>query len=88
MVRLLMAIYDTKAEVYFAPFVAPTLGACYRNLADEVNKKGDPSNMLASHPGDFELCECGSYDDETGYIEAHKAPKIICRLSDLVVVED
>lgn len=88
MVRLLLAIYDNKAEVYFAPFVAATMGAAYRNLADEVNKKGDPSNMLASHPGDFELCDLGSYDDETGYIEVHKSPKMICKLSDLVIAAE
>lgn len=84
MVHGLYCIYDKKAEVYAAPFASATRGTVYRQLADVVARKGDPANMLAQHPGDFELCACGGFDDETGTVHG-SALEVILNLKDLVV---
>lgn len=85
MKKMLLVIYDSKAEMYMNPFSVPTLGVAYRNLADEVARVSDPSNQFAHHAGDFELYRLGVFDDESGEIVAEKEPRLVCRLSDLKV---
>lgn len=86
-VKLLLVLYDSKGEFFLSPFCVPSLGVAYRDLADQVAKVGG-DNMLANHPGDFELYKLGVYDDESGFIQAEKSPALVCRLSDLKVSDD
>lgn len=85
-VKLVVALYDVKAELFHNPFTVPALGVAYRNLADQVAMVGDKDNVLSQHPGDFELWKLGVFDDETGFIQGEKQPAKVCLLSDLVVV--
>lgn len=82
--RMLLVLRDSKSEQYLAPFIVPTLGVAYRNLADEVAKVGS-DNMLANHPEDFQLMRLGTYDEDTGQIVLEKEPRIVCSLADLKV---
>ncbi|AXH77862.1 MAG: nonstructural protein [Microviridae sp.] len=84
--RLVLCLYDKKAESYHDPFCVPALGVAFRNLADEVNRRGD-GNVLFSHAGDFDLVQLGTFDPESGYLEADQ-PRIICSLGDLRVRDD
>ncbi|WNK12616.1 MAG: nonstructural protein [Microvirus sp.] len=81
MSKLLLALFDSKAEEFFAPFLVPTLGMAYRNLQDEI-KRGGEGNILSSHPEDFILYRLGTYDTETGDIVV--AREMVCKLSSLV----
>lgn len=83
--RLLLCLYDVKAETYNAPFTVPTLGVAYRNLADEVARKGDSSNVLAAHPEDYVCVQVGTFDDESGVVSAFPTPKLMFNVSDLKV---
>lgn len=81
MSKLMLALFDSKAEEFFAPFLVPTLGMAYRNLQDEIRKGGD-GNILASHPEDFYLYRLGTFDTESGEIVAQL--ETVCKLSSLV----
>lgn len=83
--KIVLCLYDTKAELYNSPFVVPTIGVAYRNLADEVGRKGDPANQLAMHPEDFVCVQLGTFDEESGLLFPEKAPKMVFNLKDLVV---
>lgn len=81
--RLLLVLRDTVAGQYMAPFVSPTLGVAYRQLADAVNRESTPDDPLVAHPEDFELFRLGVYDDETGLMTLEEKPRSVCKLSDL-----
>lgn len=81
MSKLMLALFDSKAEEFFAPFLVPTLGMAYRNLQDEIRKGGD-GNILSSHPEDFMLYKLATFDTESGEIVVGR--EMICKLSSLV----
>lgn len=64
---LMMAIYDSKAEVYSRPFFAVAAGSAVRSFDDAVN---DGKSEYSAHPGDYTLFLIGEYDDSTGQSKA------------------
>lgn len=66
MVRM-FAIYDEKALVYKTPFTFPQRGQALRVFTDLAN---DSRTEIGKYPGDFVLYEVGTFDDETGALEA------------------
>jgi hypothetical protein len=68
------AVMDTKAEAFMNPFYVRTLGEAIRSFTDESNKQESP---FFKHPEDFNLFELGDFDQFTGVLQPHKAPKSI-----------
>lgn len=58
----LFTVFDNKAEVYSAPFVAPSKAAALRQFLDFAEKEGHPFN---AHPADYSLYFLGDFDDAT-----------------------
>lgn len=68
----LFSIRDQKVGVFNNPFIAPNVNAIIRQFGDAVaNKDGD----LGKYPQDFDLYEVGSFNPETGVIDAYGQPK-------------
>lgn len=83
--KAVFVLYDRVAELYMLPMFFPNLGVCMRAIKDEASRGGEASTGLAQHPGDFDLCEIGSYDEETGeLVKRHEYPRVVCRVSDLL----
>lgn len=78
---LAFVIRDRAANVFDRPFFAIARGAAIRSFSDAVNG-GDPN--FSKHPGDFDLFELGTYDDNTGLFETG-VPHQIAVGKDLVV---
>ena len=74
--KLLMSLYDLKAEEYLVPFLVPTLGSAYRMLQDEV-KRGRDDSPLSTHPGDFDLIQLGVFDTESGDIDTDSRSRVV-----------
>lgn len=79
--KIILSIYDKKAELYMQPFFVPTVGVAFRNLQDEIARGGD-DNVLAKHPEDFQLFHIGHYEEEAGTIHPHP-PKLLVEILDL-----
>lgn len=78
-----LALYDRVGEVFHTPMFMQNLGVAFRGLKDEIARGGE-GNTLATHTGDFELYELGTYDQESGeFMPVGSAPRLICRLSEL-----
>jgi hypothetical protein len=84
MMKLICCLRDLRAEQFMQPFFVPTIGVASRNLEDEYDRGGE-GNMLKAHPGDFDLYQLGSFDDETGYLHPADGPIRILNVASLVV---
>lgn len=71
MIRKMFTIYDSKAELYLAPFFMKTKGEALRAFTDTLS---DPQSQIAKHPQDFTLFELGEYDDCHATIDMHQTP--------------
>lgn len=65
----IFSVYDNKAEVYGAPILCITSGVAMRMFSELVN---DPTSFAGRHPADYELCELGVFDNNTGFFESYK----------------
>lgn len=82
MKKVILCVKDTAARVFGTPFVVQAAAQGVRGLRDEVNSSEAKSD-LARHPDDFELYEIGSFDEDSGLIEATPEPILVCRAKDL-----
>jgi hypothetical protein len=72
-VKLIMvAIHDSKSELFGRPLFVRAFGEAERSFADVVN---DGKSDYAKYPADFTLFEIGSFDDVTGVLTALAAPR-------------
>lgn len=74
--KYIYTVYDSKAEVYLAPFFMRAKGEAIRAFVDMAN---DSKTQIGAHPEDFTLFEIGTFDDRTGVLVSHEA-KISCGL--------
>lgn len=58
-------IYDTKAEIYFAPQLFRTSLDFIRGIQQAAK---DSNSMLSQHPADYELYILGSWSESTAEI--------------------
>lgn len=72
MKKLVCCLKDTKAELFMAPVVIPTLAAMYRDLRDAARPGQD--NPISKYPADFVVYQLGSFDDETGRLDVFPDP--------------
>jgi len=71
--RLIMvAIHDSKSELFSRPMCMRAYGEAERAFADVIN---DGQSDYAKHPEDFTLFEVGAFDDSTGVVVPLPAPR-------------
>lgn len=54
------SVLDTKADAFQTPFFMPSTGQAVRAFKDLAN---DGQSLVSRHPGDFQLCCIGEFDD-------------------------
>lgn len=67
-------IRDIKADTWFNPFVANSIGGAIRSFGDEVQKSD--GNPLSMHPDDYELYVCGDFHSDTGIFDLHTPQRV------------
>lgn len=82
-ITVMCSVRDVVASTFGRPFFAVNTASATRSLTQEVNSQSD-GNMLNSNPGDFELYELGSFDDQTAMFDLLSQPRLIVRCGDLV----
>jgi len=61
--KVLCSVYDQKARVYSAPFLADTEESAVRDFARAVV---DAKLLKDKFPADYELCLVGQFDESEG----------------------
>lgn len=79
---VVLSVFDVALKAYGRPFVAPTVAAGQRAVADEVNT---PNTELNKHHGDYRLFKLGEFDDETGLLSCGPSPELIVNCSGLYI---
>lgn len=67
MKSLVFAVYDSKLQAFMLPWIAQNEQMAKRNFATVAN---DPGTQLCEHAEDFALYQIGTFEDETGHLEA------------------
>lgn len=75
-------VRDIKTDQYGNPMFLINKGQALRSFGDECNRTAE-DNMFNKHPEDFELCEIGTWDSDTGIFETY-APKQIALATDFI----
>lgn len=65
----IFSIFDSKAEVFSAPFFMATAGEAIRAFKDLVN---DSQSTVSRHPGDYRLMCLGTFDNHSGLISTEQ----------------
>lgn len=65
----IVGIFDRKAQSFISLGTTPHVGVAARELAETVNNKEHPTN-ISKWPGDFSLWDLGTFNTETGKVEA------------------
>lgn len=65
-------VYDSKAEAYLPPFLAPNTGVATRMFTDVCN---DPKHEFNKHAEDYTLFEIGEFDSLSGCLVSYEAKK-------------
>lgn len=66
---IVCAVRDSALDAFMRPFFVPARGLAIRSFSDEVNRVAE-GNGLNSHPDDYELYCIGTFDEDTGRLEA------------------
>ena len=84
-IMIVCSVRDVVASTFGRPFYAPNTASARRSLSIQINQRdADPNDVLVSHPGDFELYELGSFDDQSAQFELYPQPQLVVRCGDLV----
>lgn len=85
MIYIVCAIRDVKGDLFGQPFFSASVGMAIRGFSDECTRP-DPEgrNLLARHPGDFELYQLGTFDDQSGRFVLFDDKKQLVHGSDCV----
>ncbi|WNK13753.1 MAG: nonstructural protein [Microvirus sp.] len=81
MLRTLVCLFDSKAQMFLSPFVVPHLAVAFREIKTAAARKGE-GNGLADYPGDFQLYELGTFDDSSGDVEG--LLRLVCDVRSIV----
>lgn len=84
--KVVIAMYDTVAEIFTPPMFVPSVGVAYRDLQD-VAARGGEGNVLAAHGGDFQVFQLGTYDEQTGVFSPLPRPVLLVEVSALLKKE-
>lgn len=69
----IFAIYDSAVSAYMQPFFARSRGDAMRQFSDAVN---DGKSPFFSHPTDYTLFVCGSWDDGGGIFDTSPPERV------------
>lgn len=86
MKHFVMSVRDRAADTFGRPFFVAKIGQATRSFSDEVNRAA-ADNPLFAHPEDFDLYEVGTFDDDTGDLEAC-APRMVAVGKDMKVKQE
>lgn len=75
------AIWDVKAEVYGVPFFMRNKWEAMRAFKDLAN---DPNTTVGRHPEDYKLTAIGSFDDESGNLQAYVNHESLAWASEMI----
>ena len=81
MKKLLISIFDKKAESWSFPCQADTKATALRMFADLVS---DQRNLVGQHPEDFDLFIVGSFSLSNGALVVPQSPEHLANGKDLV----
>lgn len=84
MIQKVFAVYDSKACAFLQPFFSNSVGSAVRAFADASNEDKSP---IARHPGDYQLYEIGTFDDNSGLLDAMVPTKLLGCAADFVEVK-
>lgn len=76
------SVRDAKAELFNQPFFKNTHGEAERAFRE---LRQDPKSFINKYPDDFDLYYVGTYDDQTGKIDALDTPQHIAKAIQLTV---
>lgn len=79
----IVSVRDSAADAFMNPFFVQTTGMAIRSFRDEVNRHAE-GNIIASHPGDFELFHLGDFDQTSGLFQLFERPVMLIRAKDCV----
>lgn len=71
---ILVSVYDTKTELFSAPYMAPTAEAAIREFSRAV---ADPVAMADKFPHDYELFSVATFYQDSGDISPNFA-RLVC----------
>lgn len=63
MITIGFSLLDIKTGIFNAPFFMAHAGQAIRACTDLGQ---DPNTTVGRHPADFQLCQVGTFDDQTG----------------------
>lgn len=78
----LFSVFDTKARIYLAPFVARSQVDAIRQIALSFHDPHMKDTPVGQNPTDFELFFVGSFEDESGDLSVNK-PTFVANLGNL-----
>lgn len=79
------SLFDRKLRQYGQLMTERNDFGMQRGLSDGL--RVNPESLISKHPGDFDLYQVGSFDDESGLFGEEPAiPRLVCNLLDLVAI--
>jgi len=81
MILRMYSVYDIKSKIYHPPQFCHNAGHATRMFKQQFSKTG---SVMHDFPNDFQIFECGAYDDSTCQVEALQNPTLICTVADLL----
>lgn len=75
------SVYDIKSKIYHPPQYCHNTGHATRMFQSQFSK---PGSVMHDYPQDFQIFECGAYDDSTCQIEPLQNPTLVCTVADLL----
>lgn len=82
MKKLVVAVFDEKANVFGRPIEALTKGEAIRGFGDGVKMK---DTLLNQHPEDHSLYLLAEYDNDSGQIKSLSQPEFLARGTEFVL---
>lgn len=84
MILRIFCVRDRATDQFGNPMFLVNSGQAIRSFADEINAKTRDNNMLASHPEDFDLYECGEFNTDDGLFKTAN-PRQVAVGKDLIL---
>lgn len=82
----LFSVYDRKASIYMAPFVARSTIDATRQIVASFKDPQMANTPVGQNPEDFDLFHVGSFDDESGALGVFQRPALVAPLVSLARV--
>lgn len=84
MIVQLFSVYDRKAAIYLAPFVARSEVDAMRQISASFKDQAMQQTPIGQHPEDFDLYHVGAFDDDIGGITTPNKPRLVVAITALV----